>query len=383
MSHDLPERPKRHAFTLVEMLTVVIIIGILAGMMLVAFGAARTRARAATIKMEITQLQIALERYKMEYGDYPPDFVGCNHNINTPNDPIRIFARQAVLRHLRKRFPRYNIPNGTPDQQFEWFVYQVYNATGLVIGTVNNFDVGTVVGNVKLPALETRSMNTSQAMVFWLGGLPSTYASTELTQFSANPSNPIENATDAPRRTSVIYEFDRRKLLLYRAATQDWTNSPTDPAIDASTAPAYGVASSGGVMVPFAYFYPIGTPYTGSGGNLQESIYLQAIFASSSNLRAAPYADSTTYDVPPPQTPLVLRLANLRWINSGKPQIISAGLDGGFGSINNTDLLHPHVPYLFPSGLNLVADSMGGVHDDNITNFTDGGTVGDDIKAQQ
>lgn len=60
------------AFTLVEMLTVVAIILILATLTIGIAGYANRRAAVTRIKAEIRAMELALEAYKADYGTYPP-----------------------------------------------------------------------------------------------------------------------------------------------------------------------------------------------------------------------------------------------------------------------------------------------------------------------
>ncbi|MDO4584646.1 MAG: type II secretion system protein [Planctomycetia bacterium] len=64
---------KRHGFTLVELLTVIIIISLLAGMISGAAYYAVTSVNQSVIRQEISQLELALNAYKAEFGEYPPD----------------------------------------------------------------------------------------------------------------------------------------------------------------------------------------------------------------------------------------------------------------------------------------------------------------------
>jgi prepilin-type N-terminal cleavage/methylation domain-containing protein len=60
------------AFTLIELLTVIAIIGVLAALLLSAFGAVKRRSLINHADAEMAQLQTAIERYKAAYGFYPP-----------------------------------------------------------------------------------------------------------------------------------------------------------------------------------------------------------------------------------------------------------------------------------------------------------------------
>ena len=146
-------RGPRRGFTLIEMLSVVVIIGILAGLITAAAIAARNRARRARIKIEISQLEQALGHYKAKYGSYPPDFT----------DP------DAVARHLKRAFPKCPASN-YPD------------FTG------------------HTPA---------SALVFWLAGPPEGPTSTKTIGLSANVKNPFD---DSPSRISPLFDFDQTRL---------------------------------------------------------------------------------------------------------------------------------------------------------------------------
>lgn len=63
----------RRAFTLVEVLIVVAIIGILMGLALVGVNAARKAIQARAIALEVTAIAQAVEGYKQKYQSYPPD----------------------------------------------------------------------------------------------------------------------------------------------------------------------------------------------------------------------------------------------------------------------------------------------------------------------
>jgi len=83
-----PWRPLREqsAFTLVELLAVITIIGILAGLTLGAAGAVRRHGATSTAKAEVAALQAACERYFADNNTYP---------VNTNVSPSSSFAPTA------------------------------------------------------------------------------------------------------------------------------------------------------------------------------------------------------------------------------------------------------------------------------------------------
>jgi len=65
--------PRQAAFTLIEMITVIAIIAILAGLVLAINGVVQKKSATARADAEIRQLSSALESYKTDNGGYPQD----------------------------------------------------------------------------------------------------------------------------------------------------------------------------------------------------------------------------------------------------------------------------------------------------------------------
>lgn len=145
----------RHGFTLVEILTVVVIIGILVTLVTVAVKGAMDATQRTKIATQMSQLEMALDHYKAEFGEYPPD----------------MFDDDALVRHVKKRWPRMDFslkPGGISNAEY---IKGAINA-----GYGKNVDFaapGSEIG----------------ALGFWLGGFPD--FEEKLSGFSADPENPF------------------------------------------------------------------------------------------------------------------------------------------------------------------------------------------------
>ena len=85
--------PCRRGFTLVEILAVLAIIGVLAGLLLSGIVAARNAAGKQHTRVIITQIEAAITRYQNDYGDFPPGEGGAAGSeslyqaLSNPNNP--------------------------------------------------------------------------------------------------------------------------------------------------------------------------------------------------------------------------------------------------------------------------------------------------------
>ena len=85
----------RAAFTLVELLIVIVVIGILIGLLAVALGPTITTAREFAVTTEIRQLDLGIENFRNKYGFYPPSFVGLGADFGT--DPTNVDATNGIV----------------------------------------------------------------------------------------------------------------------------------------------------------------------------------------------------------------------------------------------------------------------------------------------
>ncbi len=88
---------KTRGFTLVEMLVVITIIGILAGLVLAALGKVRQQARETETSSLIDTLSMACENYYTDWGGvYPPAFQG--DNASETNEGIEMLYKALTTR---------------------------------------------------------------------------------------------------------------------------------------------------------------------------------------------------------------------------------------------------------------------------------------------
>ena len=306
----------RGGFTLVEMLTVIVIISILASLVVGGAIAARRAARRAVIKTDISQLEMALENYKGEYGEYPPDFAFCNL---AEGDAMGDAARARVANHIRKAFPRMRL-SGNTNAQFATFAESV---TGLALADYGNASAFfTAVGDV---------LNPSTALACWLGGMPN--AEGKPNGFAKDPANPFR--TGEPR-TTPFFDFDPARMNGYQLY---------QPAIQP--------------VSPYVYFRAVRDNTTGvfEYGGISGSTFTPASYGAGTNV-CVPYLANVLGATASatPNTSTDQRV----WCSPEKFQIIAAGLDGEFANAAS--------PFRFAT----LGDGLTDADYDNLTNFAKG-----------
>jgi prepilin-type N-terminal cleavage/methylation domain-containing protein len=194
----------RRAFTLTELLVVITIIAILAGLATVAVTRGLDTAKQTRTKVEVDGLDMALKAYKEKYGSYPP----CDLRID-PAAAVGAAGYNAPLRaHVARAFPRY--------------------------------DITTIA--VDIPKyVDSKNFRPDQALVFWLGG------------FNPDPTQPflnLNNFTLLPKaqRTAAFFNFDPARLVALNSTTTPW-NLPAP----AQQCPSY-IPQGSKNNVPYVYY---------------------------------------------------------------------------------------------------------------------------------
>ena len=304
-----PKHIQRGGFTLVEMLTVIVIIGILAGLIVGASVAVRNAARRAIIITEIKQLEMALQNYKSETGEYPPDFCFAEA---TRVDSVGKEARARVVRHLRKAYPRMQLTGADTEAQFTSFL--------------GKLPAGTTVG----PG--SGQLNPSTALAFWLGGMAD--ADGQLRGFHSDPANPFKLGEP---RTKPYFDFDKNRLVGYQffpAKIQPASPYVYFRAVKIGANYEYG-AVSGTTFIPYQI---------GEGNNI-----CVAYLEDAANENPVGAGDKRAWRAPETY------------------QILSAGLDGVYSTADGTP---PVAPSAFRVSRLGVGFSNGDY--DNLASFAEG-----------
>jgi prepilin-type N-terminal cleavage/methylation domain-containing protein len=92
----LPKRRDGIGFTLVELLIVMAIIAILAGLLLAGVTAARRRAKRSAATIELKNIETALNAYRFDFNRFPPDY----HLNTTPYENWSWDSGQCLVYYL-------------------------------------------------------------------------------------------------------------------------------------------------------------------------------------------------------------------------------------------------------------------------------------------
>ncbi len=81
---DVKKKRNERGFTLIELMVVIVILGILAGLIIPRIMGRPDEARAAKARMQIESLETALKLYKLDNGNYPTTEQGLQALVEPP-----------------------------------------------------------------------------------------------------------------------------------------------------------------------------------------------------------------------------------------------------------------------------------------------------------
>ncbi len=320
--HPRPATSLRPAFSLIELMVVILIITILMGFLLVAVRGAIIRARVAAVVVEFKNLEKAITDFNGKYGAEPPSgivlFEASTGWNGTSPSAAAVNRSRALIRQM------------WPD--FDFSIARDINDDG--------------------DSTDTITLNGAEALVFFLGGMPDRTGSTDtpwaLTGFSQNGENPF---AQGGARSGPFYEFDSGRLMNVEGTSdtefmpeyKDSLSGQRNPILFASSYGGRGYRDADVQLTTQPTYNEYATQPTGFA-------YYYRRYSG------------TTYPVEATSPPPIF--SKLEAFNPKSFQLISPGMDGeyGWGGVLNgdMDLIEPR-PERAPER-------------DNITNFK-GGTI--------
>ncbi|MFO1008392.1 MAG: prepilin-type N-terminal cleavage/methylation domain-containing protein [Planctomycetaceae bacterium] len=313
-----PRSAHRQAFSLIELMVVMLIISLLMGLLLVGVRGAISSVRVASVTVDLKNLENAILNFKVKYGVDPPSGVivfesptGWSGSVPSPAEVRR---SRNLIRQIWPDFD-FSIPRDL------------------------NGDSDTTDRYV---------LNGAECLVFFLGGVPVRTGNPDgpwvLNGFSENATDPL---SQGGARVGPFFEFDPSRLMNFEG------DSSTDPeympeyrdSLPSQKNPILYASSYGGlgyrdadVQLTSQPVYSTGysTPPTGFAYVYRR--YTGSYPASTTNFNSAPF------------------------LSPKSVQLISPGIDGeyGWGGLLNNDmeLVEPRIERA--------------AERDNITNFKNG-----------
>ena len=209
MSHLFKTRSRNSAFTLVELMIVIAIIGILASLATVGVMKVLERSKMVTARIEVSQLEAAVSAAKLDLGnvDELPSLIIVYQDMGKFSGKTSITSESAFNKKLRestftmmqKVFGRNFGKNGTTNDYF----YPISNS--------NPGPDFTNPIKINWPCQDGKVIQGMQAYMFWLGGMyTSTGGKYSFTGFSTDKRDPCELASS--KRKGPYFDFDSSRV---------------------------------------------------------------------------------------------------------------------------------------------------------------------------
>lgn len=169
----------RSAFTLIELIVVIMIIAILSSLLMVGVQSAVGRAREAAVGVDVKNLEQGIKEFQSKFSvsEPPPSALILFEDADDWADFTAGMNTQQNVALIRRLWPSFLKSNGKPD----------INNDGMVNGS-DNIDIN---GNGTIDTTPIR-LNGAECLVFFLGGIMEIDGSNYIPRgFSTNPLNPF------------------------------------------------------------------------------------------------------------------------------------------------------------------------------------------------
>jgi type II secretory pathway pseudopilin PulG len=263
---------------MVELLIVIAILALLAALLLAGIARVQSVGRVATVNNDITQLAMSCDKFKQDFGFYPPSVFRLPAYQPPAVNPAANALEQQIEANsfnlLKTMYPRWNPTVNAAGQIQDW------TANGMA------------------PIYLNQNLNGNQTMVLLLGGPGNTGWAVD------RPWPPTAGATTVK---GPYFDFKQDRLVpgIQLPAPYTLANNPAPAYMDAFRSPA-----NGGLGTPYAYFG------SSSPGGKYLAVPCWGVM---------PFVEQANN---PPTVPTGVVV---KYLNQGTVQIICAGEDNKFG----------------------------------------------------
>ena len=220
MNYPLPSRnARRRGFTLIEMLVVIAIITILAGLVIPLAGIAAKKKKISQAQSQISAIQVAIGQYKNKKGFYPPD----NPNSAGQNQLVYELAGAKVDSATGNFIDSLKNTTITPLN-----MTAIFSAGGIVNSSADPSDVGNYMAGLNINTM-IKQVNTAPVQIWVFANPTAGPASGNLPAVGGGFVNPIRYNSSSP--TNNLNGYDLWVDIILGNTTNRISNWSADPQV--------------------------------------------------------------------------------------------------------------------------------------------------------